>query len=126
MIVERSETANIGRFALFLFAEKAIVVLFWSGSHDIDGERAVDGRRTMHDGELLTVEEAAERLKVSKHTLNRWRVEGCGPPFLKLARVVRYLDTAIDDWLVQRIRNSTHEPDSNGAPEAPPEEIAES
>jgi len=37
----------------------------------------------MHYDELLTVEEAATRLKISKHTLNRWRVTGEGPPFVK-------------------------------------------
>jgi hypothetical protein len=34
----------------------------------------------MQYDELLTVEEAATRLKISKHTLNRWRVTGEGPP----------------------------------------------
>ena len=44
----------------------------------------------MRYDELLTVEEAAERLKVSKHTLNRWRVTGEGPPFVKYGpRLVR-------------------------------------
>lgn len=45
---------------------------------------------------LLTVEEAASRLKVSKHTLNRWRVTGEGPPFVKYGpRLVRYIDRVL-------------------------------
>lgn len=63
----------------------------------------------MQDTELLTVEEAAQRLKVSRHTLNRWRVEGQGPPYLKYARVVRYVAATLDAWLIERTRRSTRE-----------------
>jgi len=62
----------------------------------------------MHYDELLTVEEAATRLKMSKHTLNRWRVTGEGPPFVKYGpRLVRYLETALTDWEKRRTRRST-------------------
>ena len=48
---------------------------------------------------LLTVEDAAARLKISKHTLNRWRVTGEGPPFIKSGpRLVRYDQAALDAW----------------------------
>ncbi len=57
---------------------------------------------------LLTVEEAAARLKISKHTLNRWRVTGEGPPFLKYGpRLVRYIDRVLDDWAQKRLHGST-------------------
>lgn len=57
---------------------------------------------------LLTVEEAAARLKVSKHTLNRWRVTGEGPPYIKSGpRLVRYEQEAIDHWARDRRRAST-------------------
>ncbi|MFN3463990.1 MAG: helix-turn-helix transcriptional regulator [Terricaulis sp.] len=59
---------------------------------------------------LLTVEEAALRLKISKHTLNRWRVTGEGPPFVKYGpRLVRYIDRVLDEWAVSRARRSTSE-----------------
>ena len=59
---------------------------------------------------LLTVEEAAMRLKISKHTLNRWRVTGEGPPFIKYGpRLVRYRDAALDEWERKRTRASTSE-----------------
>ncbi len=62
----------------------------------------------MRYDELLTVEEAAERLKISKHTLNRWRVTGEGPPFVKYGpRLVRYLEVALTDWEKRRTRSST-------------------
>jgi excisionase family DNA binding protein len=64
----------------------------------------------MRYDELLTVEEAAERLKISKHTLNRWRVTGEGPPFVKYGpRLVRYLEVALTDWEKRRTRRSTSE-----------------
>ncbi len=59
---------------------------------------------------LLTVEEAAVRLKISKHTLNRWRVTGEGPPFVKYGpRLVRYIDRVLDEWAARRTHGSTSE-----------------
>lgn len=57
---------------------------------------------------LLTVEDAAARLKISKHTLNRWRVTGEGPPFIKYGpRLVRYREAALEEWASVRTRGST-------------------
>lgn len=57
---------------------------------------------------LLTVEDAAARLKISKHTLNRWRVTGEGPPFIKSGpRLVRYDLASLDAWARERTRSST-------------------
>lgn len=59
---------------------------------------------------LLTVEEAAVRLKISKHTLNRWRVTGEGPPFVKYGpRLVRYVESVLDEWAQQRLHGSTRD-----------------
>ena len=59
---------------------------------------------------LLTVEDAAARLKISKHTLNRWRVTGEGPPFVKYGpRLVRYREVVLDAWALDRTRGSTSE-----------------
>jgi predicted DNA-binding transcriptional regulator AlpA len=69
---------------------------------------AASGDAIMQYDELLTVEEAATRLKISKHTLNRWRVTGEGPPFVKYGpRLVRYLEAALTDWEKRRTRRST-------------------
>ncbi|HEX8899921.1 MAG: helix-turn-helix domain-containing protein [Hyphomonadaceae bacterium] len=60
---------------------------------------------------LLTVEDAAARLKISKHTLNRWRGTGEGPPYIKSGpRLVRYEESAIENWARDRTRGSTREP----------------
>lgn len=59
---------------------------------------------------FLTVEDAAARLKISKHTLNRWRVTGQGPPFVKYGpRLVRYREVVLDTWARDRTRESTSE-----------------
>ena len=57
---------------------------------------------------LLTVEDAAARLKISKHTLNRWRGTGEGPPYIKSGpRLVRYEVAELDAWARERRRTST-------------------
>jgi len=74
----------------------------------------------MHQDELLTVEEAAGRLKISKHTLNRWRVTGEGPPFVKYGpRIVRYLETALSEWEKSRTRRSTSDVGEMATPRRP-------
>ena len=57
---------------------------------------------------LLTVEDAAARLKISKHTLNRWRGTGEGPPYVTSGpRLVRYEVAELDAWARERRRTST-------------------
>jgi excisionase family DNA binding protein len=69
---------------------------------------ADNGDAIMYYDELLTVEEAAVRLKISKHMLNRWRVTGEGPPFVKYGpRLVRFLEAALTEWEKRRTRRST-------------------
>ena len=62
----------------------------------------------MNTDTLLTVEDAAAHLQISKHTLNRWRVTGEGPPFIKYGpRLIRYLVTALDAWAQERMFANT-------------------
>ena len=62
----------------------------------------------MNTDTLLTVEDAAAHLQISKHTLNRWRVTGEGPPFIKYGpRLVRYLVSALDTWALDRLYANT-------------------
>jgi excisionase family DNA binding protein len=87
-----------------LLAQLAAALLGLSGR----GLPRRTGDQIMRYDELLTVEEAAERLKISKHTLNRWRVTGEGPPFVKYGpRLVRYLEAALSEWEKRRTRRST-------------------
>ena len=49
--------------------------------------------------ELLTTVEAAAHLRLSPRTLERYRVNGEGPKYLKLERTVRYRRADLDEWL---------------------------
>ena len=55
----------------------------------------------------MKVNAAAEYLRLSTSTLNKWRLQGDGPPFLKLGRAVVYRLQDLDDWLGQNVRGST-------------------
>jgi Helix-turn-helix domain len=63
--------------------------------------------------QLLTSAEAAERLRISRRTLERYRVMGTGPGYLKVgpgkrARVL-YRAATLDSWLTGYAFNSTSE-----------------
>lgn len=57
----------------------------------------------------LTVAEAAEYLRVSAAFLNRARLTGEGPVYLKLGHRVVYSPDDLSDWLEGRRRISTRE-----------------
>ena len=57
---------------------------------------------------LLTTEEAAGILGVSRRTLEDWRLTGTGPDYVPIGRrTVRYRPQAIDRWLDARERKIT-------------------
>ena len=58
-------------------------------------------------GSLLTVQEAAALLKCSTSALNKWRVQGLGPPFVRIASCVRYRERDIAEYLAGQLRVST-------------------
>ena len=63
--------------------------------------------------ELLTCEEAARAIRLSVSTMERMRLDGSGPPFIKLgtgkrARVV-YRRSDIEAWLRSMRHQSTSE-----------------
>jgi hypothetical protein len=57
----------------------------------------------------LTTSEAANYLRMSKQFLEIARHRGDGPPYIKLARAVRYHRPALDQWMLERHRNHTAE-----------------
>lgn len=57
--------------------------------------------------ELLTTNEAASRLKLSASTLHKARLNGGGPPFVKLGYSVRYRPEDLDAWVSEQVRKST-------------------
>lgn len=63
----------------------------------------------MRDTEALVLTEAkaAEALGLSPRTLQRWRVEGRGPAFLKLGKRVAYTDADLRKYVESSRRTST-------------------
>ncbi len=56
---------------------------------------------------LLNTDQAAQRLGLSPRTLERYRVTGEGPEYLKIGRAVRYTASALERWLKGCKRRST-------------------
>ena len=64
----------------------------------------------------LNTREAAEHLGLSTRTLDRYRVSGDGPVFLKFGGRVRYLVEDLDAWVRTRRRRSTSDDGSGPGP----------
>ena len=56
---------------------------------------------------LLNTEQAAKRFGLSPRTLERYRVTGEGPEYVKMGHAVRYSLSALRRWLKGRTRRST-------------------
>jgi len=61
---------------------------------------------------LLDTESAATELDVSSSFLNKARLTGKGPRFVKIGRAVRYERTEIALWLAGQRRHSTSHKDA--------------
>ena len=59
---------------------------------------------------LLTESEASLRLGLSVRTLQKWRLHGNGPRFLKLGHAVRYDPADLDEYISTARRTSTSDP----------------
>ena len=57
----------------------------------------------------LTTDAAAKYLGLSRSCLEKLRVYGGGPRYLKLRRLVRYRHTDLDAWLDRHVVSSTSE-----------------
>jgi excisionase family DNA binding protein len=58
---------------------------------------------------LLTQREAAEELRLSERTLERLRLTGEGPKFIRMGRSIRYRFADIETWIVSQMVSSTSE-----------------
>ncbi|WP_291201652.1 helix-turn-helix domain-containing protein [Hyphomonas sp.] len=54
----------------------------------------------------LDTKQAAELTDISTVTLERWRGEGVGPPYVKLGRLVKYRRVDLDAFMEARILRS--------------------
>ena len=55
---------------------------------------------------LLNEKEVAKLLKLSVKTIQRYRLYGGGPEFIKINKSVRYSTQAIEEYLKPRVRNT--------------------
>ena len=60
-------------------------------------------------GHLLTVQEAAGVLRCSVSSLNKWRLTGSGPPFVRVGSRVRYRTSDLNTYIAGRTVTSTSE-----------------
>ncbi len=67
----------------------------------------MDEPRTLEG--LLSPEELAAKLKMSKKTLAKWRCNGRGPRFVRLGHAVRYMPQDVADWLEAKASRNTME-----------------
>ena len=58
---------------------------------------------------LFTQREAAELLRLSERSLERYRLTGTGPRFVKAGHSVRYREADLEAWVASRIVSSTSE-----------------
>lgn len=59
--------------------------------------------------EVFDTPGAGKYLGVSPQLLELMRVDGGGPRYAKLGRLVRYRRAALDEWLIERERKHTSE-----------------
>lgn len=72
--------------------------------------------------DLLTTKEAALFLKVSSSWLNKARISGDGPRFIKMGRSVRYSLLALEEFKRANARGSTSEYERRPGPGRPTKE----
>jgi len=56
---------------------------------------------------LLTQREAALALRCSERTLERLRLQGTGPQYVKTTRRVLYREGDLEAWIASRVTTST-------------------
>ena len=59
---------------------------------------------------LLSENEISQIFGRSIPTLQKDRLRGNGPPFIKIGRLVRYSPSAVQAWLDDQVRRSTADP----------------
>jgi predicted DNA-binding transcriptional regulator AlpA len=67
--------------------------------------------------ELLTVQEAARWAKLSESFLNKARLAGTGPKYIRLGNAIRYRQEDLDAWAATAAASSTSEYRDSGPSE---------
>ena len=58
---------------------------------------------------ILNQKQTAKLLTLSERTLERLRVAGTGPRFVRAGRSIRYRETDLEAWIASRVVGSTSE-----------------
>ena len=58
---------------------------------------------------LLNQKQAARILGLSVRSLERYRVAGTGPRYVRLGHLIRYRQSDLKEWIDSHLRNSTSE-----------------
>lgn len=53
-------------------------------------------------GELLKIDQVANRLRVSVGCIRAWRIKGEGPPAIRIGTALRWDSAEVDEWLDSR------------------------
>lgn len=61
--------------------------------------------------EFLTAREAAALLRVSIHTLRKWRTTGQGPGWTRIGKCIKYNRASLERWLQGREQKENEEKD---------------
>lgn len=56
----------------------------------------------MTDDKLMNTKELSAYLGVAVSTLLLYRADGTGPRYIKMGRLVRYRQSAVEEWLSER------------------------
>ncbi len=66
--------------------------------------------RSHDEDALLTEQQAATLLNVNPRTLQKWRINGGGPLFVRISRrCIRYRPKDVRNWAQHRVKSSTSE-----------------
>lgn len=61
------------------------------------------------DTRAVKTRDASEHVGLSESTLEKRRLTGDGPPFVKIGRAVRYRICDLDAWIAAQLTQSTSE-----------------
>lgn len=59
---------------------------------------------------LLNNVQTATLIGVRPNTLEIWRIQGKGPAYRKVGRLVRYVEAEVLSWLDEQMRENTSQP----------------
>jgi excisionase family DNA binding protein len=112
MRAKRCAIAKVGKHVV-TFADDGIATGIGNlGLEELKGLKSL-GARGPPSGDdevldpLLTVNEAAGLLRCSPHTLNKWRITGNGPRFVRVGSRVRYRRSDLAAFITTSTRIST-------------------